>query len=75
MKRTIYSYFKEIVSKYPENNAIIEEDRIFSFKDLDEMVDAICTKFYDQKPKSVGIVMHHGAEQIAAMLAVLKSGA
>ena len=75
MKRTIYSYFKEIVSKYPENNAIIEEDRTLSFKDLDEMVDAICVKFYDRKPKSVGIVMHHGAEQIAAMLAVLKSGA
>ena len=75
MKRTIYSYFKEIVRKYPENNAIIEEDRTLSFKELDEMVDAICAKFYDQKPKSVGIVMHHGAEQIAAMLAVLKSGA
>lgn len=75
MKRTIYSYFREIVSKYPENNAIIEEDRTLSFRDLDEMADAICAKFYDRKPKSVGIVMHHGAEQIAAMLAVLKSGA
>ena len=75
MKRTIYSYFKEIVRRYPENNAIIEEDRTLSFRDLDEMADAICAKFYDRKPKSVGIVMHHGAEQIAAMLAVLKSGA
>ena len=75
MKRTIYSYFKEIVRKYPENNAIIEEDRTLSFRDLDEMADAICAKFYDRQPKSVGIVMHHGAEQIAAMLAVLKSGA
>ena len=75
MKRTIYSCFKEIVRKYPENNAIIEEDRTLSFKDLDEMADAICAKFYDRKPTSVGIVMHHGAEQIAAMLAVLKSDA
>ena len=75
MKRTIYSYFKEIVRKYPEDNAIIDEDRTLSFKKLDEMVDAICAKFYDRQPKSVGIVMHHGAEQIAAMLAVLKSGA
>ncbi|MDE5793138.1 MAG: amino acid adenylation domain-containing protein [Muribaculaceae bacterium] len=75
MKRTIYSYFKEIARKYPENNAIIEEDRTLSFRDLDEMADAICAKFYDLQPKSVGIVMHHGAEQIAAMLAVLKSGA
>lgn len=75
IKRTIYSYFKEIVRKYPDNNAIIEEDRTLSFKELDEVVDAICVKFYDRQPKSVGIVMHHGAEQIAAMLAVLKSGA
>ena len=39
------------------------------------MVDAIASKYYDRQPKTVGIVMHHGAEQIAAMLAVLKSGA
>lgn len=73
-KRTIYSRFREIVRKYPENTAIIEEDRTLSFKELDEMVDAICVKFYDRQPKFVGIVMHHGAEQISAMLAVLKSG-
>lgn len=33
------------------------------------------SKFYNARPNFVGIVMHHGAEQIAAMLAVLKSGA
>ncbi len=55
--------------------AIIEDDRTLSFAELDDMVDAICVKFYDKKPCYVGVVMHHGAEQIAAMLAVLKSGA
>lgn len=75
MKRTIYSFFKEIVDRYPENIAIIEDDRTLTFSELDKMVNAIASKFYDRKPKSVGIVMHHGAEQIAAMLAVLKSGA
>ena len=75
MKRTIYSFFKDIVAKYPDDKAVIEEDRTFTFSQLDGMVDAIAAKFYDSHPKAVGIVMHHGAEQIAAMLAVLKSGA
>lgn len=75
MKRTIYSFFKEKADRYPENPAIIEDDRTLTFSQLDGMVGAIATKFYDRQPKSVGIVMHHGAEQIAAMLAVLKSGA
>lgn len=75
MKRTIYSFFKETADRYPENPAIIEDDRTLTFSQLDGMVGAIATKFYDRQPKSVGIVMHHGAEQIAAMLAVLKSGA
>ena len=75
MKRTIYSFFKEAADKYPTNPAIIEDDRTLTFAQLDGLVDAIASKFYDLRPKSVGIVMHHGAEQIAAMLAVLKSGA
>ncbi|MBD5319189.1 MAG: amino acid adenylation domain-containing protein [Bacteroides sp.] len=75
MKRTIYSFFKKAADKYPINPAIIEDDRTLTFAQLDGLVDAIASKFYDLRPKSVGIVMHHGAEQIAAMLAVLKSGA
>ncbi len=74
-RKTIYSAFKEIVDRQPDSPAIIEEDRILSFSQLDKMTDAIAAKFYSDRPESVGIVMHHGAEQIAAMLAVLKSGA
>lgn len=74
-KRTIYSRFREMVERHPDSPAIIEEDRTLTYSELDSMVDAVLSKFYDQKPSFVGIVMHHGAEQIAAMLAVLKSGA
>ncbi|MBD5218664.1 MAG: amino acid adenylation domain-containing protein [Bacteroidales bacterium] len=73
-KRTIYSRFRDMVEKYPENVAIAEDGRTVTYARLDEMVDAILAKFYDSKPTFVGIVMHHGVEQIAAMLAVLKSG-
>ena len=74
-KRTIYTRFKDMVTKYPENAGIVEDNRTISYSRLDAMVDSILAKFYDRKPDFVGIVMHHGAEQIAAMLAVLKSGA
>ena len=74
-KRTIYSRFREMVERHPDSPAIIEEDRTLTYSELDGMADAILAKFYDKKPSFVGIVMHHGAEQIAAMLAVLKSGA
>lgn len=74
-KRTIYSKFKSAVDKQPEAVAIIEDDRTLTFADLDKMIDSIAIKFYDRKPKMVGVVMSHSAEQIAAMLAVLKSGA
>lgn len=66
-KRTIYSHFKDIVMKYPENPAIVEDERTISYSQLDAMVDSIIAKFYEQKPDFVGIVMHHGAEQIAAI--------
>lgn len=73
--KTIYSRFKEIADRYPEAPAIIEYDRTVSYSQLDAMADSILSKFYDHAPDYVGIVMSHGAEQIAAMLAVLKSGA
>lgn len=74
-KRTVYSRFKEMVAKCPDAPAIIEDDRSLSYSQLDAMVNSILAKFYDKKLSFVGIVMHHGAEQIAAMLAALKSGA
>ncbi len=74
-KRTIYSRFREIVEKYPDSPAIIEDERTLTYSELDEMVDSILSKFYNRREAFIGIVMHHGAEQIAAMLAILKSGA
>lgn len=73
--RTIYSKFKEVAERQPEATAIVEDDRTVSYAELDELADSIMAKFYDARPAVVGIVMHHGIEQIAAMLAALKSGA
>lgn len=73
--RTIYGRFKEMVTKFPDSTVIIQDDRTMSFSELDKLVDRILGKFYGKDNKFIGIVMDHGAEQIAAMLAVLKSGA
>lgn len=51
---------------HPEAPAIIEGDQILTYAELDSLIDSIMAKFYDMKPDYVGIVMHHGAEQIAA---------
>ncbi|MCM1037238.1 MAG: amino acid adenylation domain-containing protein [Bacteroides sp.] len=72
---TIYSRFKDIADRFPDHPAIVEDGRTITYSQLDAMVDSILARFYDDKPAFVGIVMHHGAAQIAAMLAALKSGA
>lgn len=40
-KRTIYSRFRKMVERFPENIAIIEDDREITYAQLDGMVDSI----------------------------------
>lgn len=71
---TIYSYFKEQVICHADEIAVFDDNRSMTFKQLDELVDTIASEF-NGKPRLVGIVMNHGVEMIASMLAVLKVGA
>lgn len=73
--RTIYSRFHQIAETYPLQPAVSDSEGTITFAELDRLADAIAARFYDCGLKSVGIVMGHGRRQIAAMLAVLKSGA
>lgn len=72
---TIYSAFKEMVVRQPDAPAVFEEEATVSFQELDKISNSIAAKFRDEPHQYIGIVMHHGIKQIAAMLAVLKSGA
>lgn len=74
-KNTIYSRFKDVVNRLPDALAISEDGRSVTFKELDTLANSIAATFYNRNEKFIGIVMHHGINQIAAMLAVLKSGA
>ncbi len=71
---TIYSYFKNTAEMYKKETAIIENERTLTFGELSELTDKIAATF-PENLTSVGIVMNHRAEMIAAILAVLKRGA
>lgn len=72
---TIYSRFREVALRQPEAPAIIEEAETLTYAQLDRLANRIMAKFHDRRLPVIGIVMSHGTEQIAGMLAVLKSGA
>ena len=74
-KRTIYSAFKSVVDERPDALAIAEDGKRVTYAELDSLIDDIAATFYDKDFRYIGIVMNHGIHQIAAMLAVLKSGA
>ncbi len=74
-KDTIYSRFSHLAAHRPDATAVAEDGRTVTYRELDAMANAIMSKFYDDRYATVGIVMSHGIEMVAAMLAVLKSGA
>lgn len=71
---TVYSLFQNVVTENNNKTAIIEKDRTMTFGELSNLVDLIAGSF-PEKTTSVGIVMSHRVEMIAAILAVLKCGA
>lgn len=72
---TIYGKFNEWVRRQPEATAVVEDGRSVTYGELDELANSIMAKFWPRHSAFIGIVMSHGIEMIAAMLAVLKSGA
>lgn len=74
MEKTIYSMFANAAAKYKDKAAIIENGRTMTFGELSDAIDILAGTF-PENIKSVGIIMNHRAEMIAAILAVLKCGA
>ncbi|MCD7821198.1 MAG: amino acid adenylation domain-containing protein [Clostridiales bacterium] len=71
---TIYERFEETVTCFSDQPAIVEQARTLTYAQLDRRIDAIAGQFPAQE-KFVGIVADHGADLIAALFAVLKTGA
>lgn len=72
---TIFGRFAECVARQPDAISVAEDGRSVTYAELALLADRIMTRFYNEHYACVGIVMSHGIEMIAAMLAVLKSGA
>ena len=73
--QSIYSEFKKIVLSSPDEIAVKDDLRTLTFAELEALVDTIAAGFPVRNPAFVGIVMDHGVEMIASILAVLKTGA
>ena len=73
--QSIYSEFKKIVSSSPDGIAVKDDLRTLTFSELEALADTIAAGFPVRNPAYVGIVMDHGVEMIASILAVLKTGA
>ena len=74
MTRTIYSCFLEQARKNPDAVAIIDGERSATYAQLASAAAEIAQRI-PADARFVGIVMDHDIEMIAAILAVLKSGA
>lgn len=75
MENTIYNRFRQIAASRPDAVAIVENGREITYAQLDRLAGTIMTLFPEKQARRVGIVMNHGIEMIASILAVLKSGA
>lgn len=74
-RKTIYGRFSRWAALRPDAVAVVEDSRSVTYRELDSMANAIMSKFYEKEYPAIGLVMSHGIDMIAAMLAVLKSGA
>lgn len=73
-EESIYAAFARQAQASPDALAVKDERRALTYAQLSQLADAIAAQL-PENARFVGIVMSHGAEMIASMLAVLKSGA
>lgn len=74
MEENLYSQFKKLVNANPDKLAVFDDNKRLTRYDLDNLVNTIAYEIpYDSR--TIAVIMDHGCEQIAAILAVLKLGA
>ncbi|MGE5343975.1 MAG: amino acid adenylation domain-containing protein [Candidatus Omnitrophota bacterium] len=81
INQSIISRFERSVQQYPERIAVNSRhstgNPVYTYKELNEISNSIAhalCQAYGMKKVGIGILFEHGAEMIAAMLGVLKSG-
>jgi len=74
MSNVIYELFENKMQEDPAAAAVYDGRRALTRAELDALADTIAVKI-PAGAKRVGVVMDHGIEMIAAIFAILKSGA
>ena len=74
-KRTIYSRFRRWVTLQPNAAAIVSDTDSVTYSELDCRVNAFVDRIQEKRHgEFIGVVMTHGIDMIAAILAILKTG-
>lgn len=71
---SIYAAFIEQVERTPDAIAVVDERGQVTFRELALIADDIASRL-PEEASFIGIILDHGIEMIASMLAVLKAGA
>ncbi|MGH6875211.1 MAG: non-ribosomal peptide synthetase, partial [Aestuariivirgaceae bacterium] len=77
VEQSIPERIEKIVRMYPERIAVKAGDQTCTYAELDAMANGVARTILarqDNRPKCVGLLFEKGAEQIAAMVGVLKAG-
>ncbi|MBT2259205.1 non-ribosomal peptide synthetase [Priestia megaterium] len=75
--KTVDQFFEEQVEKYPDNIALVCEDRTLTYKELNEKANQLAHLLRQKgvKPEQlVGLVVERSEDLIIGMLAVIKAG-
>lgn len=74
-KRTIYSRFRKWVDVQPNAVAVVSDTDSVTYSELDCRVNAVVDRIHGMRHgEFIGVVMTHGIDMIAAILAILKTG-
>ena len=77
--KTVIELFEEQVIKTPNNNAIIYEEKVLTYKELNEEANKIAhyliQHFNIKKDSRIGLILDRNEKMIISILAVLKTGA
>ena len=71
---SVYEALKRTIGKDPDTIIVFDESRALTAKEFDRLINTIAAML-PESAKRIGVMMDHSVELIAAIFAVLKSGA
>jgi non-ribosomal peptide synthetase component F len=77
IEQSIPDRFEEIVRRFPNRVAVKTRNSTWTYRDLNQLANRIAHAILTQRgagEEPVALLLEHGADVIAAILAVLKSG-